>query len=346
MDKSADFYVEKYNKYLAKRTLNAICALIIFCRLLSYTASYFSPYAEGLLIKILSLITGKSTSLAIVLFSNISETAMWTYFTDMIYQFLFEFLPVLLFSKFVLKRNFEKNFPFEGKMMHPAITVYAFLTIMSHFAANAVIFVMDFLPSGAPYAPYSTPDPAAGLDFFVYFISVCVFTPFVEEYIYRGVIFGSLRRFGFGFAAFSSALIFMFSHVGFPTMAFAFVNGFFYALIIEKTGNIKTAVLLHALNNALNFAMVDILPMFFGTKTMNTVYFVDMIVLLVLAIPGAFILFFKKHKKPQEDVPETEGYAAAVKSKKNAGIFEILCLFMLLYGVLGVVRTLMLMGII
>ena len=321
---------------------------MIFCRLLTYAASYYEPYAEGLLIKFLSFITGKSAGLAIVLFSNISETVMWTCFTDMIYQLLFAFLPVFLFSKFVLKRKFEESFPFEGKTVHPAVTVCALLTVMSYYAASAVMYVTDlFMPAASYVEQYeSISAPQTGLDYFVYFIAVCIFTPFVEEYIYRGVIFGSLRKFGFGFAAFSSALIFMFSHADFPTMAFAFVNGFFYALLVEKTGNIKTAVLLHVLNNSLNFVMTDVLPLFVGNAALEKIYFIEMIVLWALALPGVYFLFFKKYKKPQEETENADGEGAPAKSKKNAGIFELLCLFMILYGVLGVVRTLMLAGII
>ncbi len=324
--------------------LNAICVMLLLCRCASLAVYYFEPYTEAAFIKAVSFIFGRSANSVSAAVFNVKDTQMWLYFEDMLHRFIFIFLPMLFFSKFYLKRNFEETFVVEGKMIHPSITVYALLTLAAYTMANAVLVVGSFLAPEAIFAAGEVYESAmSGYDMVVYFVSACVFVPFIEEYIYRGVIFGSLRKFGFAFAALASALIFSFSHTGFPTMAYAFVNGFFYAFIFERTGNIKTAVFLHALNNTVNFVINDVLPAFLGDGTLNVIYNAELVVLMVLALPGIYFLFFKKYKKKEQtdEVFSEQGEEIAEKKVKNAGVPELAAFFMVVYAALGIARTVM-----
>jgi len=90
---------------------------------------------------------------------------------------------------------------------------------------------------------------------------IVVAAPFAEEIFFRGFIFGGLRRrFSFAAAAIFSGLIFGLFHftglssVGvIPQLA---LLGFALAWLYEETGSIYPPIAVHAVNNALAFAIL------------------------------------------------------------------------------------------
>jgi uncharacterized protein len=92
-------------------------------------------------------------------------------------------------------------------------------------------------------------------------VLIVVAAPVSEEIFFRGFIFGGLRRrLSFPLAALISALIFgVFHYTGpgsigvVPQLAFL---GFALAWVYEETGSIYPTVAIHALNNALAFALL------------------------------------------------------------------------------------------
>ena len=92
----------------------------------------------------------------------------------------------------------------------------------------------------------------------LYFLIVTVFVaPFVEEVMFRGILYPTIKQFGFPkFALWSTSLFFAFSHIN----AVAFVPLLFMAVILtflyETTENLIAPILTHALFNAANFALL------------------------------------------------------------------------------------------
>jgi membrane protease YdiL (CAAX protease family) len=92
----------------------------------------------------------------------------------------------------------------------------------------------------------------------VYFavVTICV-APFVEEIIFRGILYPTIKQFGFPkFALWSVSIFFAGSH----NNLMAFLPLLFMAVILtflyETTENILAPVVTHALFNASNFAML------------------------------------------------------------------------------------------
>lgn len=83
----------------------------------------------------------------------------------------------------------------------------------------------------------------------IYIIYVMIIPPFVEEFVFRGVILSRLRKFGDGFAIFCSALLFGMFHGNFIQIPFAFLVGLVFAFIVVRTGNLWITIFIHALNN-------------------------------------------------------------------------------------------------
>lgn len=80
---------------------------------------------------------------------------------------------------------------------------------------------------------------------------IIVIAPIFEEILYRGIIFGGLRRKGqsFVFSAYLSALLFGLMHMNVSQGINAFVLGLLAAYVYEQTGNLKISIGLHLLNN-------------------------------------------------------------------------------------------------
>ncbi|MBR4869193.1 MAG: CPBP family intramembrane metalloprotease [Oscillospiraceae bacterium] len=100
-------------------------------------------------------------------------------------------------------------------------------------------------------------------------VILILLAPFVEEILFRGLIFGSLRKNSRAVAYIISALLFAFGHVlrqvtlgldlGALTLIFQYLApGLVFAWVYERAGNIWPSVLLHALVNALAFFVIII----------------------------------------------------------------------------------------
>lgn len=82
-----------------------------------------------------------------------------------------------------------------------------------------------------------------------------LFVPFAEELLFRGVLYGWLRRWGVVLATVVSALVFGLFHVAPLIVIGAAVIGALNAVLYEKSGSIWPAVVAHAANNVLLFAI-------------------------------------------------------------------------------------------
>ena len=91
-------------------------------------------------------------------------------------------------------------------------------------------------------------DPGAALVFLFY---VSILAPLVEEIVFRGIIMGSLRRFGDCFALLLSALLFAAVHINLAQAPNAFLMGLVMGYFTLCTGSLWTGVLIHMLNNSL-----------------------------------------------------------------------------------------------
>ena len=81
--------------------------------------------------------------------------------------------------------------------------------------------------------------------------SAVVFAPIFEEIVFRGLLFGTLRRtVGWPLAAALSAAVFAVAH-GYGSVGFAsvFLSGILWAYAYEATASLLPGILAHSLNN-------------------------------------------------------------------------------------------------
>ena len=95
-------------------------------------------------------------------------------------------------------------------------------------------------------------DAFYGSSFGVELLGSALITPLLEELLHRGVVFGRLRRkMTMWSAVLVSALVFAVLHFNMVQFIYAFLLGIVFALFVEKTGMLSSAVVAHIVANAL-----------------------------------------------------------------------------------------------
>ena len=83
----------------------------------------------------------------------------------------------------------------------------------------------------------------------IYFITTSVVPAFVEEFFYRGVVYGSFKKFGKMVAIVISSVLFSLIHGNLVQIPFAFVVGLILSFITAEASSIWPAIIIHFLNN-------------------------------------------------------------------------------------------------
>lgn len=144
----------------------------------------------------------------------------------------------------------------------------------------------------------SAPDfmpPTQTAAFVLYVINVTVLPAFLEEFVFRGVILQSLRRFGDAFAVGVSAVIFGLMHMNLVQAPYAVVMGLLFGYLAIRTGSLWTGIILHFINN-----MITVLLQVFQSGAgfseqvaMNAAY---MILCLLVGVLGLLMYILKAGK--------------------------------------------------
>jgi len=97
--------------------------------------------------------------------------------------------------------------------------------------------------------------------FLMAFVSIVVITPFVEEIIFRGIIYGQLRKINIPLAIFLTSLLFGIVHFQLNVGITVFVMSVIMCLIREKiTKTIWSGIVIHMIKNGIAFAILYIYP--------------------------------------------------------------------------------------
>ncbi|MBO5459275.1 MAG: CPBP family intramembrane metalloprotease, partial [Lachnospira sp.] len=81
--------------------------------------------------------------------------------------------------------------------------------------------------------------------FLVQLFLIAVVPAVVEEFVFRGLIYHSYRKNGILGAAVLSAVVFGFMHLNINQLSYALIMGVVFALMVEVTGSMYSAMLAH-----------------------------------------------------------------------------------------------------
>ncbi|MGN0558055.1 MAG: lysostaphin resistance A-like protein [Acutalibacteraceae bacterium] len=128
-------------------------------------------------------------------------------------------------------------------------------------------------------------------------LSTAVEPPLAEEFLFRGVILGVLRRYGDGFAVLMSSILFGLMHGNFVQIPFAFIVGLILSFVTVRANSLLPAILIHFFNNFLA-VFYDILDYNTNGTTANFIYFMITIATVAIALLAVFLLC--KNKRADE----------------------------------------------
>lgn len=124
------------------------------------------------------------------------------------------------------------------------------ITICLSVALNNIISMSSLVSVSEEYQNAS--DAFYGSTIWLELLGSALITPFLEELLHRGVVYGRLRRMmGMWPAVVVSALIFAGLHFNIVQFIYAFLLGVVFALFVEKTGRLSSAVIAHVIANGI-----------------------------------------------------------------------------------------------
>ena len=147
---------------------------------------------------------------------------------------------------------------------------------------------------GFDYSVNRGEDPKGLIGFLLSFIATAIIPALVEEFACRGLILGSLKKYGDGFAIIVSSIIFGLIHGNFEQIPFAFLVGLVLGFITVKSGSIWIACLIHSINNAVS-VLVDYLLVGVSGNIQILIYNIYLMLALLLGVAGIFILSKKQN---------------------------------------------------
>ena len=179
------------------------------------------------------------------------------------------------------------------------------------------------------------------LEIVLYIISTAIVPAFAEEFAFRGIFMGTLRKFGDTFAIITSAIVFGAMHGNIAQIPFAFILGLVFAYVDCKTNSIIPSIIIHFINN-FYAVMLDILQSteMFSDRIFMMIYFILIAVFCILGLISFFYLikkdknFFRIADKTIQNSESETTILLTLKEKMkaffiNPGVIFVLSVFII-----------------
>ncbi len=148
--------------------------------------------------------------------------------------------------------------------------------------ANIITSVFGSLLPFEPKMPeIETPTSISGI--VIYIITTSFLPAFTEEFFFRGVIYGSLKKFGKVVAVVVSSILFSLIHGNLVQIPFAFIVGLILGFITAEADSIWPAVVVHFLNNFMS-GVITYVGIFFGEEIQNLAFMLYMLIFIALGL--------------------------------------------------------------
>lgn len=125
--------------------------------------------------------------------------------------------------------------------------------------------------------------PKGFFGFLLCLFATVIVPALVEEFAFRGLVLGSLRKYGDGFAVLVSSILFGLMHGNFEQIPFAFLVGLALGFIVVKTNSLLIASAVHATNNFVS-VVFDFLPKSVSQDAQNVMYMIFLLICLTLGV--------------------------------------------------------------
>lgn len=233
----------KANPYMKKIRFSS--TLLGLCIIIYLAVSYFVPAVLSAIALGISILTGNIYSIGM----GMSMNNTLNYAIELVSYILSYTIPFIIYGVLIA---IPRKTALPLKRPKASVT---FEAVCVGFGASAVGTVVSQLIYNAmamsgvyPIAPdfSAPPEPAAAV---LNVIMLVVAAPLFEEFVFRGVIMQSMRRFGDVFALVVSALLFSLFHGNLVQSPNAFIMGLVIGFFVIKSGSVWTGVIMHFANN-------------------------------------------------------------------------------------------------
>ncbi len=150
-------------------------------------------------------------------------------------------------------------------------------------------------------------------------VSSAVVPAFIEEFVFRGILVGVLRKYGDAFAIIASAVMFGLMHRNITQIPFAFILGLLLAFVYCKTNSLIPCISIHLFNNF--YAVIT--QIFYSSNILTERMYTTVFALISFAFfLIGFISFLFLIKKDKNFFKVSDSYA----EPNNGGIYVSLTL--------------------
>ena len=183
------------------------------------------------------------------LFSNSSTASIIMQMSIYIFSLFIPFLLYFVFTK--SKPTDIMTFKIKHKLnSFLAVFICIGVAIISNIGLVILNTVLTEFNLPIPEAPEMS-TPTGIIPTILYYVQIAILPAFLEEFAYRGVVQGALKKYSAPVALFVSAFLFALMHGNMMQIIFAFPLGLAIGYFVLKFDSIWIGILAHFFNNAL-----------------------------------------------------------------------------------------------
>lgn len=178
-----------------------------------------------------------------------TQNGVLNYFCDIFVSVSSAFIPGLIYLA-LTKRN-VKEIIFANHVKFEKLIPLIFMGLAFSMLANTVsdLMNMNLGMFGLKNTVNFSNNVASVPEVLLYAVSTAVVPAFAEEFAFRGILMGSLRKYGDVFAVIASSVMFGAMHGNVVQIPFAFMLGLMFGFVDCKTNSVFPSIGIHFLNN-------------------------------------------------------------------------------------------------
>lgn len=162
-----------------------------------------------------------------------------------------KFLPFFLFLLFC-RVPLRVAFPmrrFNTGICGAGICIALGVSVIGNFSSTLISGILSVFGLAPQLSGLSI--PKGGPAILIFAVNIAVLQPVIEELVFRGVVFNSMRRFGDSFALLISSILFALFHGNLAQAPNAFVVGLVLGYFVLCTGSLWTGIIIHVVYNTM-----------------------------------------------------------------------------------------------
>ena len=188
------------------------------------------------------------------------------------------------------------------KQVKPAVGISFFLIgtticLLANFPSNWISAILENF--GFQGSSQSIPVVPTIPSYIMNALATAVVPPFVEEFLFRGVILSQFRKYGDVFAVIASALLFgllhrnLYTFKNFSKIVFAFICGLALGITLVRTNNIWIPVGIHMFVNGF-YVLLNIVRFHCSATTYAAVFYIIILAMIFMSLFSVLYLLLKK----------------------------------------------------